>query len=236
MSAPRVSLSPKQSDQLALLYTTIYPSGATDTLQFSASLGEDILADGRSDTNNQQPIAIVNAIRQNAQDEADIVNQPGDVSLVTGSGTTLSDGSSGFWGLGVYEVSPAIRPCYELIFGIIRVSRNAQSSLLSLASMTMDHRTMSRTIPSASILTSMYMARTCKLERSIGEAFLKAHMSGLCGWHRTFDKFVIDGCSNWIDVNTTVAGSWGIPVEQIRISGTVISTSFGYVSSTRFWL
>ena len=36
--------------------------------------------------------------------------------------------------------------------------------------------------------------------------------------------------SNWLNTNTTVAGSWGIPVDRVRVGKTVVDTSALYVS------
>ena len=90
----------------------IYPSGSKDTLEFVGPLGKDIISDPRGDTNNEQPIALVNSITQNSDPTQNAIVKTTSNDLdgpsnlaVSGSSTSLSDGSSGFWGLGIYQVS-----------------------------------------------------------------------------------------------------------------------------------
>jgi len=84
-----------QATQQALLYTTTYPIGALDTITLTADFADEILTDDRQDTNTARPITLLTAVQENS-------------GTATGaSKIALATGTSGFWGLGVYQVRPA---------------------------------------------------------------------------------------------------------------------------------
>lgn len=91
--APSTLIISPQPTRQALSYTAVYPSGSLGTLLFQGVLVEDLITDGRGDTNNARPFATISSVHQNAG------------SAAGGTETTLSAGSSGFWGMGIYNVS-----------------------------------------------------------------------------------------------------------------------------------
>ena len=94
---------------LDLQYTMIYPVGSKDTLEFGGSLGQDILSDPRGDTGNPRPIASIDRVTRDSQTVSTLIVKEGtNERAVTGQDVTLSDGTSGFWGLGIYQVSASV--------------------------------------------------------------------------------------------------------------------------------
>ena len=76
-----------------MAYSAIYPLGSSDVLQLNGIFGQDILADPRGDVDSPRPLAVISSIRSDPT--------PGG----GGSAATLTAGSSGFWGLGIFTVS-----------------------------------------------------------------------------------------------------------------------------------
>ncbi|ORX37386.1 aspartic peptidase domain-containing protein [Kockovaella imperatae] len=105
-SSSSASYDPGSQD---LIYTMIYPIGSADTLEFAGSLGRDILRDPRGDVNTPRPIASVNKITRDSLPTSNAIVRAGSQQLaITGEDVTLSDGTSGFWGLGVYQDEPSL--------------------------------------------------------------------------------------------------------------------------------
>ena len=81
-----------KATQQALSYTTTYPAGSLDTLHLTANFASEILTDARQDVNNERTITLISSVQDN-------------FGAATGSSDiALPSGTSGFWGLGVYQV------------------------------------------------------------------------------------------------------------------------------------
>ena len=78
-------------------------------LQLNGIFGQDTLADPRGDADSPRPIAVISSIRLDPN--------PGG----GGTATSLTAGSSGFWGLGIFTVR-ILLPWTELTFSRERIS------------------------------------------------------------------------------------------------------------------
>lgn len=65
-----------------------------DTLTITAALDTDIISDPRGDIKNNHYIGLVDSIQKDVPSVTEIGGQP----------QQLTDGVSGFWGLGIYQV------------------------------------------------------------------------------------------------------------------------------------
>ena len=88
----------RQASKDAVSYTAIYPTGSKDTILLSGLFGQDTLTDARADNGNARPLAVINSIKQDT------------VGTMGGTEMQLSAGSSGFWGLGIFEVGSGVSP------------------------------------------------------------------------------------------------------------------------------
>jgi hypothetical protein len=73
-------------------YSAIYPVGSEDLIQMDGLFGLDVLVDPRGDTQTPRPMATIDTL----------VEDPGSGG---GDPFSFSAGSSGFWGLGIFQVS-----------------------------------------------------------------------------------------------------------------------------------
>jgi len=75
------------------------------------------------------------------------------------------------------------------------------------------------------------MSAGVRLERYIGVEHRPGHTRATCRLRRANHEFGTNEkvISNWLNTNTTVAGSWGIPVDRIRVGNTVVDTSAEFV-------
>ncbi|ODO05944.1 hypothetical protein I350_05005 [Cryptococcus amylolentus CBS 6273] len=80
--------------QQALIHTFIYPIGSTNTLSLAGELASEILSDERQDTDTTRPIALVSDVQEDDEE-----------GRLRGTAVELSDGTSGFWGMGVFQAS-----------------------------------------------------------------------------------------------------------------------------------
>lgn len=81
-----------QTTRDAVSYSAIYPVGSQDVVQMNGLFGQDILTDPRGDTQTTRPIATIDTLFE-------------DPTTNGGDAFTLSSGSSGFWGLGIFQVN-----------------------------------------------------------------------------------------------------------------------------------
>ncbi|WVN89123.1 uncharacterized protein L203_104339 [Cryptococcus depauperatus CBS 7841] len=101
------------TSQQALVHTFYYPIGKSNTLTLAGQLAQEILTDERNDGSTTRPIALVTRVQ---------TNDPN--GKVDGSDVTLTDGTSGFWGLGVYQP----KKTSSLIGSMINVNGNGAPS------------------------------------------------------------------------------------------------------------
>ncbi|WVR06058.1 hypothetical protein IAU60_003086 [Kwoniella sp. DSM 27419] len=102
------------SDQ-AVAYTFSYPAGSSSTMAIQGRFASDILTDERGDQ-TPRPIVLATSIQTNAASSA-----------LGGTGLQLSDRSSGFFGLGVYQDKKA----NSIIPSMLETNDQGHSSQLS---------------------------------------------------------------------------------------------------------
>ncbi|KAK8866113.1 hypothetical protein IAR55_001264 [Kwoniella newhampshirensis] len=76
----------------ALEHTFIYPTGSSDTLSIGGQTAEELLTDQRGDGTTPRPIALAARVQ---------ANDPG--GNLNGDDVQLPDGTSGFWGMGIFQ-------------------------------------------------------------------------------------------------------------------------------------
>lgn len=91
------SLISYQTSQDAFIHTFIYPAGISSTLSLRGQFVAESLTDERDDSDTTRPIGLITEVQTNDPD--------GDFD---GANVELSDGTSGFWGMGVYQVDTTI--------------------------------------------------------------------------------------------------------------------------------
>lgn len=91
------SLIHNQTSQDAFIHTFIYPAGISSTLSLRGQFATESLTDERDDSDANRPIGLITEVQTNDPD--------GDFD---GANVELSDGTSGFWGMGVYQVDTTI--------------------------------------------------------------------------------------------------------------------------------
>ncbi|CAD6589504.1 MAG: hypothetical protein TREMPRED_005380 [Tremellales sp. Tagirdzhanova-0007] len=172
--------------QQALSYTTTYPAGSLDTLHLTANFASEILTDARQDVNNERTITLISSVQDN-------------FGAATGSSDiALPSGTSGFWGLGVYQVNKG----YSIIPSVLAVTGEGAPSSATNYTVGFD------------------IANYSSVDGS---------QAGTIHWGGA-PTGSYEGNFNWINPNTTVAGSWGIPVNTIRVGHAVVDTSTLYGS------
>ncbi|ODN90212.1 hypothetical protein L198_06230 [Cryptococcus wingfieldii CBS 7118] len=78
--------------QQALIHTFIYPIGSTNTLSLGGELASEILSDERQDVDTTRPLALISDVQEDDEE-----------GRLRGAAVELSDGTSGFWGMGVFQ-------------------------------------------------------------------------------------------------------------------------------------
>nr|XP_018267356.1 uncharacterized protein I303_01342 [Kwoniella dejecticola CBS 10117]OBR89514.1 hypothetical protein I303_01342 [Kwoniella dejecticola CBS 10117] len=83
------------NDDLACVFS--YPSGSSSTLSIAGRFASEVISDERGDQATPRPVVLAAAVQSNdARANLD------------GADTTLSDGTAGFWGMGVYQERKAM--------------------------------------------------------------------------------------------------------------------------------
>lgn len=81
----------------AFIPTFIYPAGTSSTLSLGGQFAKEILTDERDDSATIRPVGLIAEIQTNDPD-----------GHLEGANMKFSDGTSGFWGKGVYQVNTTI--------------------------------------------------------------------------------------------------------------------------------
>nr|XP_031860992.1 uncharacterized protein CI109_003719 [Kwoniella shandongensis]KAA5528064.1 hypothetical protein CI109_003719 [Kwoniella shandongensis] len=169
----------------ALTHTFIYPIGSSNTLSIGSQLAEEILTDERGET-TARPIALATKVQ---------ANDPN--SRLDGNDVTLPDGTSGFWGLGVYQSTKSD----SMIPSMIETNGDGSPSTVT------------------SFTVGLDIANTTTRDGS----------AGTIHWGAVPDGSYV-GDFNWLNANTSVAGSWGFGLDRLRVSNDVIDLSNLYGS------
>ncbi|KAK4685789.1 hypothetical protein P7C73_g4350, partial [Tremellales sp. Uapishka_1] len=201
---PSDSASLTATDE-ALSYTAIYPAGTSDTLTFSALFVTEHLTDARGDFDDGRTTALINAVG---------INGGSAKGGSSGTATTLSAGTSGFWGLGIDQVR-----------------RSPSSAFASIANTVHDFKRTTRNslIPSMLITTdsggdATYFTVGFDISRYSSDTTIPA---GIVHWGGV-PQGAYEGSFNWLNVNTTVGGSWGIGLDRMQVAGKVIDVDLLY--------
>ncbi|EAL17393.1 hypothetical protein CNBM1980 [Cryptococcus deneoformans B-3501A] len=181
------SLIHNQTSQDAFIHTFIYPAGISSTLSLRGQFATESLTDERDDSDANRPIGLITEVQTNDPD--------GDFD---GANVELSDGTSGFWGMGVYQADKS-----RSMFGdMITVNGSGSSSQETSFAVGFD--------------INNYSTSTAEQAGII-------HWGGVPNGSWT-------GNFNWLDANTSVAGSWGFGLDSMRVSDEVINLDSYYGS------
>ncbi|WVF70277.1 hypothetical protein IAT40_005066 [Kwoniella sp. CBS 6097] len=100
--------------QQDLAYTFPYPAGSSSTLSVAGRFASDLVADERGDGNTARPVVLAAAVQTDDPD-----------ARLSGSDITLTDGTAGFWGMGVDQE----RKSQSMIHSMITADNDATEQL-----------------------------------------------------------------------------------------------------------
>ncbi|WVQ97625.1 hypothetical protein IAU59_004739 [Kwoniella sp. CBS 9459] len=95
------SLTISQED---LAYTFAYPAGSSATLSIAGRFATDLIADERGDDSTARPVVLAAAVQADDPD-----------ARLSGSDIRLTDGTAGFWGMGVDQERKAQSMIHSMI-------------------------------------------------------------------------------------------------------------------------
>jgi hypothetical protein len=206
-----------QATRDAISYSAVYPSGSQDVIRMDGLFGQDILDDPRGDTDTSRPIATLDTL----------VDDP---DTNGGDAFTLSAGSVGFWGLGIYQVGHRPGTREGELDSHPRPADNSPSSILCCSKTMPVGRAPNSRTPSASTSPRTPGRPGRKRASCIGEESPPARTKETCEPVTPCVTKSVE-ISNWIEADQTKAGSWAVPVDRIRVGSTVVDTAVSYVSS-----